>query len=45
MIDLNGTIAVDGELQTDVELGAMGAAQVSNPTEPEPEVPADRPVN
>ena len=40
MIGLDGMIAVDGELPTNVEPGAAGAAQVSNPTEPRP-LPAD----
>jgi hypothetical protein len=44
MIDLAGTIPVERKLQTDVEPGAIGAAQVSNPTEPRPAVPADRHV-
>jgi hypothetical protein len=39
MIGLDGTISVDGEPQMRVEPKAVGAAQVSNPTEPRPEVP------
>jgi hypothetical protein len=42
-IGLDGTIAVDGKAQ--VEPGAVGFAQVSDPTEPKPGMPADRLVD
>jgi hypothetical protein len=42
VIGLDGTIAVDDELRTLVEAGAIG--QVSDPTETRLEVPADRPT-
>jgi hypothetical protein len=44
MIDLAGMIEVDREPRTHMESGAIGAAQVSNPTGPRP-VPADRAIN
>jgi hypothetical protein len=45
MIGLDRTIAVTGELQKHVGAESIGPAQVSNPTEPRPEVPADRPTD
>jgi hypothetical protein len=45
MIGLDRTIAVTGELQKHVVAKSIGPAQVSNPTEPRPEVPADPPTD
>ena len=44
MIGLAGTIEVDKEPRTHAEPGAIGAAEISNPTEPRP-VLADPPID
>jgi hypothetical protein len=43
-VGLNGTVAADRRLDI-VKTGAIGAAQVCNPTEPRPDVPADRAID
>jgi hypothetical protein len=45
VIDLAGTIEVDGESRTYVEPGAIGPARVSEVVSTRPEVPTDRPVD
>jgi hypothetical protein len=44
MIGLAGTIEVHKEPRTHAEPGAIGAAEISNPTEPRP-VLADPPID
>jgi hypothetical protein len=45
IIDLAGTIEVDGKPRTHREPGAVGRAQVSDRALPRSEVPADRPID
>jgi hypothetical protein len=45
VIGLAGTIEAGGEQRTHTEIEAIGAGEVSDPTETRLEVPADRPID